>query len=255
MSQFSPRNEMIGKLLRVPCTPGHIQSGDEYLLGERLRGVRLAPPFEDFAQQRQAAGALLEVLRFVVETPEQDAVVVAERRENVFDVAFEAGPRSRIVDRRGSGALYPLRVVDALDRLGLFAQLRVFEPAAVGEEGHDGLDSVVAADSEECVDALLESGGIGLPHHVVQEDADRVEPEFLGLGHLVVDGLRIEALRLPHFELVDGRGRDVVEAHGPLLLRIPGVGTLLRPALCRSRSRGLFAAGGCGEERDRAIDD
>ena len=29
MSQFSPRNEMIGKLLRVPCTPGHIQSGDE----------------------------------------------------------------------------------------------------------------------------------------------------------------------------------------------------------------------------------
>jgi len=143
--------------------------------------------------------------------------------------------------------------VDALDRFGLFAQLRVFEPAAVGEESHDGLDPVAAADSEECVDALLESGGIGLPHHVVQEDADRVEPEFLGLGHLVVDGLRIEALRLPHFELVDGRGRDVVEAHGPLLLRIPGVGTLLRPALCRSR--GLFAAGGCGEERDRAIDD
>ena len=25
---------MIGKLLRVPCTPGHIQSGDEYLLAQ-----------------------------------------------------------------------------------------------------------------------------------------------------------------------------------------------------------------------------
>ena len=49
----------------------------------------------------------------------------------------------------------------------------------------------------------------------------------------------IEGVGLPHFELVDGVGGDVVAADEPGLMRVPGVGLGFGPALAR--------LGECGE--------
>src|SRR6185436_19371744 len=52
-----------------------------------------------------------------------------------------------------------------------------------------------------------------------------------GPAELHVDLRGVEGVRLPHLELVDGVGGNVVAAHQPALVRIPGVGFFGRPAL------------------------
>ena len=74
------------------------------------------------------------------------------------------------------------------------------------------------------------AGGVLLPRQVVQEHPHRLHAEVLGPAELLVDGLRVERVGLPHLELVDGRRRDVVAADQPRLLRVPLVRLCLGPA-------------------------
>jgi hypothetical protein len=51
-------------------------------------------------------------------------------------------------------------------------------------------------------------------------------PMPLGPAEFLVDLRGIEGVRLPHLELVDGVGGNVVAAHQPALRRVPGIGLL-----------------------------
>jgi hypothetical protein len=60
-----------------------------------------------------------------------------------------------------------------------------------------------------------------LPEQVVQEYAQRVHPESVRPSQFFVDLLRIKALCLLHFQLVNCIRRNIVAAHKPGLLRVP----------------------------------
>ena len=94
------------------------------------------------------------------------------------------------------------------------------------------------ADCEEGVDALAEAGGVLLPEEIVEEDAHGVHADGFGPAEFGIDALWIEGVRLPHLELVDGVGGDVVAADEPGLLGVPGIGLVFSPAFGRTGSGG-----------------
>src|SRR4051794_13152257 len=97
------------------------------------------------------------------------------------------------------------------------------------------------------VDSLGEAGCVLLPQQIMQEDSHGVHAKRLGPTQLFVDLLWIERCRLPHLQFIDGSSGDVIAAHQPWLLAIPGVGLLFGPALWW---RGRLCEG-CGREQDR----
>ena len=111
MSQFSPRNETIGKLLRVPCAPGHIQSGDEYLLAQMDahlivqviinivdNAIKYTPPGSDIeiSWERQGRFAALSVA-------DNGPGIPDSAKPRVFDMFYSAS--NRIADSRRSMGL------------------------------------------------------------------------------------------------------------------------------------------------------
>ena len=207
-------------------------------------GLGTARPREGVAHQRQAPGSFGAILRFVVDAPQQDAVVLGERAHHVLDVLFETSPLRRIIHVGSAGGLHPAGIVYAGHRIGLLAQVSLLgiPVASIGEEGDHGPDVVLLADIQELSQAILESRRIGFPHQVVQEDPHGVEPQVLRPAQFPVDRLGIERLGLPGFDLVDRRGRDVVASDRPGLGLVPLVGLLDGPAwnswcvLCHRRS-------------------
>ena len=65
----------------------------------------------------------------------------------------------------------------------------------------------------------------------MKEYAHGVHADALGPAELHIDALRIERIGLPHFQLVDCRGRDVVRAYQPPLLCVPVARLRLGPTL------------------------
>ena len=112
--------------------------------------------------------------------------------------------------------------------IALLAELRVGIPAGIKKHKEDA-DVVFVGNGEECVDAVLETGGVLLPEKVVEKDAHGVEADGLGPAEFEINALGIERVGLPHFELVDGGGGDEVAANEPRLLSVPIVGALLGP--------------------------
>ena len=103
----------------------------------------------------------------------------------------------------------------------LQSEFRLRVPARI-EQHKQRLDVVSRGDRKKLINALLESLGIFLPHKVVQEDSHRIHPDFFRPAQLLVDLRCIEALSLPHLQLIDGIVRNVIAAHQPWLLLIPG---------------------------------
>jgi len=120
--------------------------------------------------------------------------------------------------------------VHARDGRALRTQFRVRIPAGIEEHQH-GPDAVFLRDDEELFETLLETLRILLPEFVVQEHAHGVHADCLRPAELLVDLRRVEGVGLPHLELVDGVGRNVVAAHEPALVCVPAVGLLHRPLL------------------------
>jgi hypothetical protein len=119
-------------------------------------------------------------------------------------------------------------------RLALFARLRERVPARI-EEHEQRFDLVFRGDLQKLVDPLAVSGGVLAPGQVMQKDAHRVHAQPFGPAQFFIDGLRVEGLGLPHFEFVDGVGRDVIAADQPRLFGVPLVCLLFRPPPARSR--------------------
>jgi hypothetical protein len=78
----------------------------------------------------------------------------------------------------GAGALHPLAVVDAWDRLLLLADARLRLETVVKENEHCG-NAMLAGDLEEPGHPLLEPFGVRLPDHVVEKHPDGVEAQPL----------------------------------------------------------------------------
>jgi hypothetical protein len=135
--------------------------------------------------------------------------------------------------------------VHARDRRALAARDRIGIPAAVEQHEHDA-DLVPVGDAQELVHAALQPFGILLPQHVVEIDAHRVHADRFGPAQLLVDGGGIEAVGLPHLELVDRGARIVIGADQPGLAFVPGVRLGLGPGVA-----GLSAGGGDECERAR----
>ena len=83
------------------------------------------------------------------------------------------------------------------------------------------------ADVQEIVHALFQPFCVVVPDHAAEEDAHRVEAQFLGPSQFLVDLGVVVGVGAPHFNLVDGCGRDIVATRLPALFRIPG-GCLFR---------------------------
>src|SRR5450432_4694526 len=114
---------------------------------------------------------------------------------------------------------------------------------------------VLCADRQKCVDPLPKARGVLLPQKIVQEYAHGIHANVLSPAKLLVDLLRIEGVFLPHFQFVDGTGRNVVAADQPWLLLVPSVRFGLTPprALGRSRSQQSCASSQQNKNVDRMI--
>jgi hypothetical protein len=119
----------------------------------------------------------------------------------------------------------------------LGAELRVRVPARV-EEDEQRLDAVAGGDPDELRDAAQEAGAVLGPQLIVQEHPDGVEPDLAGHLQLTVDAPGVVGACLPHLDLVARGGGDVVGAHQPALLPVPGVGLVRGPPRgCRRDGR------------------
>lgn len=103
-----------------------------------------------------------------------------------------------------------------------------FVPAVV-EEDKDRDDVMFFCDLQILVHAIFESCGILLPGQVVEEDAHAVQSDGCGVAQFTIDGTRIEAGSLPHFELVDRRAGDEVAAPEPSFGSVPFGGFCFAP--------------------------
>ena len=110
----------------------------------------------------------------------------------------------------------------------LNSEFRVWIPARI-KQHEERPDVMSEANLQKLIDAFFEAIRILLPYQVVQEYAHRIHPEALRPTQFPVDLRRVEALRLPHLEFVDGICRNVVAANQPGLLLIPGLCLLLGP--------------------------
>jgi hypothetical protein len=101
-------------------------------------------------------------------------------------------------------------------------------PAVVEEDEHRP-DVVLVSDRKKMFETLQETARVLVPEKIMQEDPDRVEAQPFGPAEFLVDSLRVEGLRLPHLQRVDGRPGDVVAAERPRLRVGPGPGPGLGP--------------------------
>ena len=82
---------------------------------------------------------------------------------------------------------------------------------------------VTVGNREKCVDPFFESVWILLPQEIVKKDPHGVPPQSLRPAEFLVDLRRVEAVCLPHFQLVDRVFRNVVRPDKPALLVVPGI--------------------------------
>src|SRR6266550_3189972 len=101
-------------------------------------------------------------------------------------------------------------------------------PAGIEEHKH-GTDMMLRRDGQETVDARLKTACILLPEQVVWKNAHGVHAHRFSPAQFFINFNRIESRLLPHLQLVDRRLGKVVTADQPRLLRVPGIGLLLRP--------------------------
>ena len=94
---------------------------------------------------------------------------------------------------------------------------------------------MLGCDVQECIDPVAVAVRVLLPNQVVQKHAHGVHAEALSPSQFSIDALGIEAVFLPHFELINRGGWDVVTADEPGLPLIPGIRLSFCPArLCRA---------------------
>ena len=207
---------------------------------QRLGGVAGARPLEGSLHQRHGIGHTpAMVFGLIVQTPQEDSLIVGIAADQILDHGFEFSPTGRIIHIVGAGGHHPLRVVVPAYGIGLFAQMRIDTFSPVRPEGRQRPDLVLVAQLQELRETLLESRRIRRVDEIGEEDPHRIESQPLRKPQFTVDRLGIKGLGLPHFDLVDGRRGHIITPHDPALVRHPLIGPFGRPAFGHYRG---FAA-------------
>ncbi len=121
--------------------------------------------------------------------------------------------------------------------LSLLAEMRVRVPDAVEQHEQD-TDVMAIGDLEKLIHPSKKAVAILLPQEVVDKDSDTVEAQRLGEAQLAVDGRGVEAIRLPHLELVYRGCGNEVGSDEPALLLVPRVRLARRPSLSGAERNG-----------------
>ena len=90
---------------------------------------------------------------------------------------------------------------------------------------------MACSQGEEVVNPVEESRGVILPQQIMQKNPQRVEPRTGSPAKFAVNGLGLEGIALPCFQLVDGVSQAIVTADQPQLPRRPFLGLFLCPAI------------------------
>src|SRR5262245_10288865 len=153
--------------------------------------------------------------------------------DRAVNVGSQAVVSSGVAENRCARTLHPAGVVDVRAGCTLFSRFGARVPDAVEEHEYHP-DAMPVADREELLDAIQIT--FLLPQEVVEEDPHAVEAEPGRIAELPIEDLGIEAVRLPHLELVDRRRGSEVRTHEEWVLPVPGPGFLRREALAGARS-------------------
>src|SRR5581483_1429030 len=102
------------------------------------------------------------VIRLVPDIPGKHAAVFSKGAHNALHIALQPRILCGVCQRLRTGALHPLRVMNAWRRFGLRAEMRIWVPAGI-EEDKDRPDLVSVAEIQECVNPLLESFRVLFP--------------------------------------------------------------------------------------------
>src|ERR1700683_4448523 len=102
----------------------------------------------------------------------------------------------------------------------LLSETRIRIPDGI-EEDEERADIMLRGNLKESVHAFLEAFWILLPEEIVEEDAHGVHAERFGPAKLEINASGIEGVRLPHFDIVDRRGGNVIAADQPGLAGAP----------------------------------
>src|SRR5258708_39675249 len=158
--------------------------------GKGLRWIGRSGPGENLRQQslhqtllivrlKRPVAELVCVVRLVPHIPGEYTHVSCERADHSLHIGFETRILRRILQRFGSWALYPARVVDSgLGRM-LRSQLRIRIPAGI-EQHENSSDMVLIRDREVSRYPCFERVLVLLPEQVVQEYAHGVHAEAFG---------------------------------------------------------------------------
>ena len=109
---------------------------------------------------------------------------------------------------------------------------------------------MLVTDGQKRVDAALESRSILLPEQIMQEHSHGVHAERLRPAKLLVNFFGIECGGMPHFELIDCVGRQVIASHEPRFARVPLVCAFFGPTVIRGSGGWSDAARGCDGAED-----
>ena len=170
-----------------------------------------------------------------------------EAAEKGLDVGLQFAVGPLVGQSFCSRALHPLGVMNPGAGSRLRAGLRQGIPNAVKND-EDNREVMAAGGAEELVHPVEKSSRVLLPGEVVEEDAQGIETQILGPGQFTVDLLEIEGIRLPHFELIDRVGGNIIAPDRPGPLLHPGLGFFRGPA----RPGAVGAAGKTGRwQHDR----
>ena len=129
----------------------------------------------------------------------------------------------------------------------LDSELWTWVPARI-KQHKERFDVVTRGNFQKLSDSLFEALRIFLPYQVVQKDAHRVHSHVFRPTEFLVDLSGIETLRLPHLQLVDRIGRDVITPHKPWLLVVPGFCFVDAPRRCLRQQRGPARSPGSSKE-------
>jgi hypothetical protein len=97
-----------------------------------------------------------------------------------------------------------------------------FVPAVI-KKNKNGFYVPVVCNPEVLVHPLLKSGGILLPCQMMQKNPHAIKTDTLGITQLPGDRSAVKTIRLPHFQLINGRARNKITTPQPTLPGIPAI--------------------------------
>ena len=139
------------------------------------------------------------MLRFIIQTPRQDARVVPVAPHHLLQVALDDRPLFGIVDHVLARRRHPHGVVYTWNRLRLRSGIGVLDGTSVREEGHEDTHAVLVRQSHRLFEPLHESLRVFLPDYIAEEQPYGIESQVFSQRQFAVHHFRLEVFLPPYF--------------------------------------------------------